>query len=72
MTVSCISSIAMSSLSSEIGKVLRNAAALSVLPLFGRLDSEDVEEKSHGNWVTVADTQAEAIISAGLSALCQT
>lgn len=53
----------------QIGNILREAAATSVLPRFGRLGSDEVQEKSVGDLVTIADTQAEAIIAAGLSAL---
>ncbi|KEO89150.1 hypothetical protein EH31_14035 [Erythrobacter longus] len=53
----------------QIGEVLREAAVTSVIPRFGRLGSDEVQEKSVGDLVTIADTQAEAIIAAGLTAL---
>jgi fructose-1,6-bisphosphatase/inositol monophosphatase family enzyme len=47
----------------EVGSLLRETAASAVLPLFGRLDDADIEEKAPGEVVTVADRRAEQIIS---------
>ena len=53
----------------EVGALLREAAATAILPRFGRLGGSDVEEKTPGELVTVADREAEQIISAGLRRL---
>lgn len=69
MSSASISPNAPSSLAYEMGKVLRSAARQSVLPRFRQLDEKEIEEKSIGDLVTVADREAEALISQGLSAL---
>ncbi|MDM4720932.1 inositol monophosphatase [Micromonospora sp. WMMA1363] len=53
----------------DVGGLLREAADQAVLPLFGKLDDDDVAEKAPGDLVTVADRQAEELISAGLRRL---
>lgn len=55
-----------------MGEVLREAAARSVIPRFQNIQDSDVEEKSPGEIVTVADKEAEIIIAAGLSAILPT
>lgn len=52
-----------------MARVLREAADQAVMPRFGRLAQGDVEEKSPGELVTVADREAEQIIAAGLAVL---
>lgn len=49
-----------------VTKILREAAEEAVLPRFGALTAGEVTEKSPGQIVTVADREAEAIITARL------
>lgn len=53
----------------RVGAVLRDAAARAVMPRFRSLAEQEIEEKSPGELVTVADREAEVIISAGLAAI---
>ncbi|GAB2923444.1 inositol monophosphatase family protein [Micromonospora polyrhachis] len=53
----------------EVGSLLRAAAATAILPRFRRLDEAEIEEKTPGELVTVADREAEQIISDGLRRL---
>lgn len=53
----------------EVTALLREAAATEILPRFGALAEGDVTEKAPGDLVTVADREAERMISAGLRAL---
>ncbi|MER7459507.1 inositol monophosphatase family protein [Micromonospora sp. NPDC126480] len=53
----------------DVGELLREAADQAVLPLFRKLDDADIAEKAPGDLVTVADRQAEELISAGLRRL---
>jgi len=48
---------------------MREAAATAILPRFRHLKNGDIREKSPGELVTVADEEAEAIISRGLLAM---
>lgn len=57
------------SLIDRVGAVLRDAAARAVMPRFRSLAEQEIEEKSPGELVTVADREAEVIISAGLAAI---
>jgi fructose-1,6-bisphosphatase/inositol monophosphatase family enzyme len=50
----------------EVGELVRQAARTVVLPMFRRLGDDDVDEKAPGEVVTVADREAEKILSAGL------
>jgi fructose-1,6-bisphosphatase/inositol monophosphatase family enzyme len=59
----------MMSLSDAIAAVLREAAAEAVMPRFQRLAAAEIEEKSPGDLVTIADRKAEAIIARGLAAI---
>lgn len=54
-------------LSEAIGAVLLEAATEVVLPRFRRLTDCEVEEKSPGEPVTIADREAERIIARGLA-----
>lgn len=49
-----------------VSDLLRQAMAEVIQPRFRQLSTGDVEEKSPGEVVTIADREAEAIISAGL------
>lgn len=53
----------------EVGALMRAAAARAIVPLFRRLGEDEVEEKSPGQLVTVADRRAEQIIADGLREL---
>lgn len=52
-----------------VGAILRHAAETAVLPRFTRLDPANVETKAPGELVTIADREAERLISAGLTML---
>jgi len=56
-------------LTRRVGELMREAAATAILPRFRHLKDGDIREKSPGELVTVADEQAEAIISRGLLAM---
>lgn len=49
-----------------VGDVLRETAATVIAPRFRQLAAHDIEEKTPGEVVTVADREAEAVISARL------
>ncbi|MBB4039823.1 fructose-1,6-bisphosphatase/inositol monophosphatase family enzyme [Microvirga flocculans] len=53
----------------EVATILRQAAAEAILPRYQKLLAGDVEEKTPGEVVTVADREAEQIISPRLAAL---
>lgn len=53
----------------EVGALLREVAAQVILPRFRALASTDIEEKQPGELVTIADREAEQLISARLLAL---
>ncbi|RQX09907.1 inositol monophosphatase [Micromonospora ureilytica] len=53
----------------DVGDLLWEAADQVVLPLFRKLDDDDVSEKAPGEVVTVADRRAEELLSAGLRRL---
>ncbi|MFI6231978.1 inositol monophosphatase family protein [Micromonospora sp. NPDC050784] len=53
----------------DVGGLLWEAANQVVLPLFRKLDDDDVSEKAPGEVVTVADRRAEELLSAGLRRL---
>jgi len=53
----------------EVATILRQAAAEAILPRYRKLLAGDVEEKMPGEVVTVADREAEQIISPRLAAL---
>ncbi|ATO16296.1 inositol monophosphatase [Micromonospora sp. WMMA2032] len=53
----------------DVAALLREAAADVVVPLFRRLDASDISEKAPGEVVTVADREAEKLISEGLRRL---
>ncbi|MBA1159000.1 inositol monophosphatase family protein [Microvirga mediterraneensis] len=53
----------------EVATILRHAAAEAIVPRYRKLLEGDVEEKTPGEVVTVADREAEQIISPRLAAL---
>jgi fructose-1,6-bisphosphatase/inositol monophosphatase family enzyme len=58
-----------SDITDEVATILRYAAAEAILPRYRKLLAGDVEEKTPGEVVTVADREAEQIISPRLAAL---
>ncbi len=52
-----------------VAELLREASAAAIEPRFHALGEGDVSEKSPGELVTVADREAEALITAGLAEL---
>lgn len=53
----------------QVGPLLREVAARVVMPRFGALCGDDVQEKAPGELVTVVDREAEALLSDALSQL---
>jgi fructose-1,6-bisphosphatase/inositol monophosphatase family enzyme len=53
----------------RVGALMAEAAERAVLPRFRALAQNEVEEKSPGELVTIADREAEAILTAGLAPL---
>lgn len=47
----------------QLAALLREAAAEKILPRFRSLSSRDIEEKSRGDFVTIADREAEAFLT---------
>jgi fructose-1,6-bisphosphatase/inositol monophosphatase family enzyme len=58
-----------SDLMDEVATIMRQAAAEAILPRYQKLLADDVEEKTPGEVVTVADREAEQIISSRLETL---
>jgi fructose-1,6-bisphosphatase/inositol monophosphatase family enzyme len=52
----------------EVGLLMRDVAARAILPRFRALNRLDIEEKSPGELVTVADREAEQLLSHALVA----
>jgi fructose-1,6-bisphosphatase/inositol monophosphatase family enzyme len=53
----------------RVGALMAEAAERLILPRFRALAKDEIEEKSPGELVTVADREAEALLTAGLAAL---
>lgn len=53
----------------SVAELIREASAVAIEPRFHALGEGDVSEKSPGELVTVADREAEALITAGLAEL---
>lgn len=53
----------------QVSDLLREVAAEAVMPRFRRLAEAEVRLKSPGEEVTIADEEAERLLTAGLSAL---
>lgn len=53
----------------KVETLMREAAAAAILPSFRCLATTDIEEKAPGEWVTIADREAERMLAAGLTAL---
>ncbi|MBI1261750.1 MAG: inositol monophosphatase [Rhizobiales bacterium] len=59
----------MSDLVTDVADLMREVAALEIMPRFRALSSGDIEEKSRGDYVTIADKQAELWLAPRLEAL---
>lgn len=53
----------------DVTRLIRRVAEQEVLPRFRRLAQHDIREKSPGNLVTIADTEAELALTQGLTQL---
>lgn len=69
MTETDGSSDLVAMLDSDIGALLRRVAETAIMPRFQRLRDGDVKEKTPGEFVTVADHEAEAMLTESLSIL---
>jgi len=56
-------------LSTAVEAVMRNAATRAIVPRYQTLSASQIEEKAVDDVVTVADTEAEAILAEGLARL---
>lgn len=52
-----------------VAAIIEDAARTVILPRFRRLTESDIREKAPGDYVTVADTEAEALLSRRLAEL---
>lgn len=59
----------MSNLADEVSDLMREVAALEIMPRFRALKEGEVEEKSKGDYVTIADREAELWLTPRLAAL---
>ena len=59
----------MHALSPAVGALLREVAETIVLPRYRTLAAHQIEEKSPGDFVTIADKESELALSAGLAAI---
>ncbi len=59
----------MHSLSPQVETLIRTTAADIVMPRYQALSADDVQEKSPGDLVTIADKESELRLAEGLSAL---
>ncbi len=59
----------MTTLDQAILALVQRASEQAILPYYQRLDRSEVQEKAAGDLVTIADHQAEAILTEGLAAL---
>lgn len=56
-------------LSGRVAAIMTDASRRAIMPRFRRLDATDVSEKSPGEVVTIADREAEQILTQGLGKL---
>jgi len=61
----------MSKLAEDVADLMREVAALEIMPRFRALKDGEVEEKSKGDYVTIADRQAELWLAPRLEALVE-
>src|SRR5260370_37137972 len=47
----------------KVAGFIREAAAAEILPRFERLEAADIQEKGPGDLVTIADTEAERVLT---------
>ncbi len=59
----------MSALSRSVAELMAKTAEAVILPRYQALASHEIEEKSPGDLVTIADKESEAMLSKGLAAL---
>ncbi len=52
-----------------VAAIIRDTAAAVILPRFRQLHSDEIREKHPGDYVTIADTEAEALLTRRLSDL---
>lgn len=53
----------------RVGTLIREAAETIILPRWRQLQPHEITEKAKGDFVTIADHEAEALLTAGLQAL---
>ena len=58
-----------SAMMGDVADIMRAAAAEAILPRFRKLLDGEIEEKTPGEVVTIADREAERIIAPHLAAL---
>ena len=54
-------------LSGQVGALMRRAAAQAILPRYQHLTADQIDEKAADDVVTIADQEAEAILTEGLA-----
>ena len=54
-------------LSGQVGALMRRAAEQAILPRYQRLTADQIDEKAADDVVTIADQEAEAILTEGLA-----
>jgi fructose-1,6-bisphosphatase/inositol monophosphatase family enzyme len=59
----------LNALHRAVAALLRETAEAVILPRYQQLEAHQVEEKSPGDLVTIADKESEALLSAGLARL---
>ncbi|MET0179850.1 MAG: inositol monophosphatase family protein, partial [Novosphingobium sp.] len=59
----------MHALTDAVAALMREAAAKAILPRYRSLASHEISEKTADDFVTIADTESEAILAEGLARL---
>ncbi len=59
----------MDTLTSSVTAIMRRAAEVAILPRYRSLEAHHVREKAADDFVTIADSESEAILAEGLAAL---
>lgn len=59
----------MTPLDHNVRALLADVARAAILPRFGKLSGAEREEKSPGDWVTIADRESETLLATGLRAI---
>jgi fructose-1,6-bisphosphatase/inositol monophosphatase family enzyme len=52
-----------------VGALLASVADRVIMPRFGRLRRDEIDEKSPGDWVTIVDRESEVLLAQGLHAI---